>query len=193
MLLSQSSIWHLHDYSLGMMANWGIHPVNLHPWWADVTGIGVPVAYSGEVTRHPDPQVNNAVESDIDLARDALPLLDEISHPHLGLTLNLAHEMRNGQGHAIVDTVDLVWERLNCVTINGTDAVPEGERMRDWARLVQPLGAGSHDPLPLLRKLADKGYTGPMGLQCFKLEGPPAEHLARSMQAWRKYLGDLEP
>lgn len=128
----------------------------------------------------------------ITLARDALPLVKEIGHPNLGVTINLAHEMRNGQGHALLETVDLVWQHLNSVTINGSDAVPEGERVNDWKLLIRPLGEGNFDPQPLLKKLRDKGYTGPIGLQCFGIDMPAKELLTLSMKAWRGYLEALE-
>jgi hypothetical protein len=37
-----------------------------------------------------------------------------------------------------------------------------------------------------LKQLADGGYQGPIGLQCYAIPGDPRENLQRSIQAWRR-------
>lgn len=39
--------FHIRDYSLGFIANWGIHPLDQFQWWADNAGLTVPVTYQG--------------------------------------------------------------------------------------------------------------------------------------------------
>ncbi len=73
------------------------------------------------------------------------------------------------------------------VTINGADN--EGE---NWDRLIQPLDRGSFDVYGFLKTLRGLGYTGPVGLQCYGIQGDAREHLARSINAWRKLSGRLD-
>jgi predicted dehydrogenase len=40
-------IFHIRDYCLGFIANWGIHPLDLLQWWADNAGVTVPLTYEG--------------------------------------------------------------------------------------------------------------------------------------------------
>jgi hypothetical protein len=39
--------------------------------------------------------------------------------------------------------------------------------------------------IEFLETLVDLGFDGPVGLQCYDVKGEKAEHLARSMAAWR--------
>jgi sugar phosphate isomerase/epimerase len=125
-------------------------------------------------------------------ARQSVAFVREAAHPNLGLTLNLGHELRNRQGAELLTIVDEIKDVLNVVTIQGTvDAVKNPTY--DWKLLVQPLGRGDYDVLPLLQKLQRLGYSGPIGLQCFNIEGDPAAILAESMKAWqvlRKQLAE---
>ena len=56
----------------------------------------------------------------------------------------------------------------------------------DWKRLIQPLGQGTYEVLPLLRWLRQANYTGPIGLQHYGIPGDAAENLKHSLEAWRK-------
>jgi len=52
--------------------------------------------------------------------------------------------------------------------------------------LHSTLDRGSFDVGRLLKTLKQLGYRGPIGLQCYGLGGDTRDHLARSMNAWRK-------
>jgi sugar phosphate isomerase/epimerase len=73
--------------------------------------------------------------------------------------------------------------RLWAVSINGADAFDEKP---GWDRYIQPLDKGNFDMAAFIRTLRTLGYTGPIGLQCYGIGGDVREHLARSMQKWRK-------
>ncbi len=62
---SVAGVWNMSDYSRGMLTNWGIHPVNIFQWWADVTGLGVPIEYEGITEMNPHPEFNNVTEWDV--------------------------------------------------------------------------------------------------------------------------------
>lgn len=44
---AQSGIYHIYDYSLGFIGNWGAHPMDQVQWWADCSGLDIPVTYEG--------------------------------------------------------------------------------------------------------------------------------------------------
>lgn len=127
----------------------------------------------------------------IDMARRALPFVERLDRPDIGLTLNLAHELRNRQGAVLLETVDLVKDHLNMVTVNGAADVVK-KHSHSWKDIIQPLGRGDFDLLPLLRKLQTVGYTGPFGLQCFGIEGDTYDILSESMTAWKALMKKLE-
>jgi len=70
------------------------------------------------------------------------------------------------------------------VTVNGADL--DGE---NWAKLIQPLGAGDHDLGGLLRLLDEVDFEGPVGLQAYGIALPAPVHLRASMGAWRAAHG----
>ncbi len=44
---TQNGIYHIYDYSLGFIGNWGAHPLDQVQWWADNSGLGIPASYEG--------------------------------------------------------------------------------------------------------------------------------------------------
>jgi hypothetical protein len=44
---TQNGIYHIYDYSLGFIGNWGAHPLDQVQWWADKSGRDIPVSYEG--------------------------------------------------------------------------------------------------------------------------------------------------
>ena len=75
------------------------------------------------------------------------------------------------------------------MSINGTDDLDEKP---GWDHYIQPLDKGSFDVCAFLRTLKELGYMGPVGLQCYGIGGDTCEHLARSMEAWKKMRSCLE-
>jgi sugar phosphate isomerase/epimerase len=69
------------------------------------------------------------------------------------------------------------------VSINGADTF---DPQPGWDKYIQPLGQGNFDIARFLATLDELGYRGPIGLQCYGIGGDAREHLARSMEAWRK-------
>lgn len=45
--LVNSGIFHVYDYSIGFIAGWAAHPLDMVQWWADHAGMGIPVSYEG--------------------------------------------------------------------------------------------------------------------------------------------------
>ena len=112
---------------------------------------------------------------------DALRVREKANRPNLGIVFNLCHWLRSGdEGNLALRLKDAL-PYILMVSINGADH--EG----DWDRLIQPLDRGAFDVRQFLKSMADAGYTGPIGLQCYNVKGDREENLRRSMTAWRSF------
>ncbi|NJN24912.1 MAG: DUF1080 domain-containing protein [Cyclobacteriaceae bacterium] len=49
------------------------------------------------------------------------------------------------------------------------------------------MGDGSFDVYPVVELLADIGYTGPIGVQCYNIPGDPFIYLKKSRATWEKW------
>jgi sugar phosphate isomerase/epimerase len=111
---------------------------------------------------------------------DAIRVADKAGRGNLGVTFNLCHWLRVGGGENVRGVLQQAMPRLWAVTINGTD------HHGDWDRLIQPLDRGDFDVEGFLKVLVGLGYRGPIGLQCYGIQGDVEENLRRSMRAWRE-------
>ncbi len=113
---------------------------------------------------------------------DATRLALLVKHPAFGVTFNLCHCLAMGDENEIPGLLETAKPVLFTVTINGADA---GVKKADWGRLIRPLGKGTFDNGPVLRKLAEIGFTGPVGFQGYGIPGDARSILAPTMEAWR--------
>lgn len=111
---------------------------------------------------------------------DALRVAERVDRKNVGITLNVCHCLKNGNGRKIHSLLRRTMPRLMVVTINGADH--EG----GWDRLIQTLDRGEFDMLKFLKTVHRSGFTGPIGLQCYGIKGDARRNLTRSMQAWRE-------
>ncbi len=111
---------------------------------------------------------------------DAARLAGKADCKNLGLTFNLCHWLKV-DGKDLDATLKAAQPYLFCVSINGADA--DG---KDWKALIQTLDCGTYDVAQLLRRLAKMGYTGPIGLQHYGIQGSAHENLKHSIEGWRK-------
>ena len=118
---------------------------------------------------------------------DALRLAKQAQRKNLGVSINLCHELRSGNGARLSEIVKAAAPHLFLVSINGADH--EG----GWDKLIQTLDRGAFDMRPLLKQLKTVGYTGPVGLQCYNVKGDIRENLQRSLKAWNELSKLLEP
>ncbi|MBL7646590.1 MAG: TIM barrel protein [Candidatus Hydrogenedentes bacterium] len=112
---------------------------------------------------------------------DALRVVAQVERDNVGVTFNLCHELKAGNGARIDEILEKAAPRLFFVSINGA------EHDGDWDRLIQPLGEGAFDVYGVLKKLKSLGYTGPVGLQCYNVKGDTRGNLEKSMAAWKAY------
>lgn len=115
---------------------------------------------------------------------DAIRVADKVNKPNVGVMFNLCHWLRVSKERDYRRLLAKAMPRLYAVSINGAD---EYDSQPGWAHYIQPLGKGSFDVFGLLKTLRQLGYTGPIGLQCYGIEGDTREHLAESMKVWREY------
>lgn len=114
-------------------------------------------------------------------AEEALRIVRQVERPNVGVTFNLAHEIAAGNAARLDAVIEACGSHLFLVSINGAD--PEG----GWERVIRPLDEGTVDVRGLLQRLRQRGYTGPIGLQCYAIKGDPETLLRRSMAVWRTW------
>ena len=119
----------------------------------------------------------------VERIEDSIRVADKVDRANVGVMFNLCHWLRVDQQRDYKPLLKRALPRLWAVSINGAD---ERSDQPGWERYIQPLDEGDFDIAGFLRTLRELGYTGPIGLQCYGIGGDAREHLARSMDAWRK-------
>lgn len=120
---------------------------------------------------------------------DAVRIAEKADRPNVGIMFNLCHWLKVDKEENLRPVLASALPRLRAVSINGADraeAIHAGTG--DW---LQPLDKGSYDVSQVLRTLAELGYRGPVGLQCYGIGGDARDHLTRSMAAWKRLIGGL--
>jgi sugar phosphate isomerase/epimerase len=119
---------------------------------------------------------------------DALRVAKKVDRKNVGVTFNLCHALLDGAEDHVPALIEAAAPYLFVATINGADSHPPKPEM---SQLIQPLGKGSYDVDPVLKKLSAVGFNGPVGLQCYQIPGEPKTLLSGSMAAWRKMTGNM--
>ena len=120
---------------------------------------------------------------------DAVRVAEKVDRPNVGVMFNLCHWLRVSKGRDYKPLLVKAIPRLWAVSINGAD---EFDEKPGWGHYIQPLGRGSFDMLAFLKTLHQLGYTGPIGLQCYGIQGDERDTLAESMKAWRGYWARMK-
>jgi sugar phosphate isomerase/epimerase len=121
--------------------------------------------------------------------QDALRLAQVVDRPNVGVSLNLCHFLKLDDEQNLEALIQTAMPRLFAVSINGTD---RGDtKAMGWDRLIQTLDRGDFPVASFLQSLQKHGYRGPIGLQCYNIQGDPRENLERSMNAWKRYAASL--
>jgi sugar phosphate isomerase/epimerase len=144
-----------------------------------------------ELAREPGAQVLLYPHSYMWLERieDAVRVADKVDRPNVGVMFNLCHWLRVSKDRNYKPLLAQAMPRLWAVSISGAD---EFDDKPGWAHYLQPLGRGSFDMLAFLKTLRQLGYTGPIGLQCYGIQGDERDTLAESMKAWRSYSARMD-
>ena len=121
---------------------------------------------------------------------DAVRLARKADRPNVGVMFNLCHWLKVDKEEDLKPVLESAMPYLLAVSINGTDhADAIRAKTGNW---LQPLDKGEYDVFIVLKTLKDLGYKGPVGLQCWGIEGDARDHLTRSMAAWKKLVERLE-
>ena len=114
---------------------------------------------------------------------DAIRLVKKVGRPNVGLCFNLCHFLKCDDETQVRARLIEALPYLLCVNINGADSGQRGSP--GWKRLIQTLDRGNFNVAQVLATLKELGYRGPIGLQCFGIDGDSRDNLTRSMAAWR--------
>ncbi len=123
-------------------------------------------------------------------ASDAVRVVKQVDRENVGVSFNLCHFLKQSDEAHLADRLAEAMPYLLLVSINGADS--GDTRQMGWDRLIQTLDRGTFDVRPLLRQLAEGGYDGPIGLQCYAIPGDIRDNLKRSIQAWRELQKDTQ-
>jgi len=115
-------------------------------------------------------------------ALDSLRIAEKVDHPNVGASFNLCHFLMQNNVDDLEKVIRKVASRMNLVSINGAD---RGSNLPE-VKAIQRLDKGDFDMGKLLELLDEVKYEGPVGLQCYAIEGDNRENLAASMSAWKR-------
>ena len=131
----------------------------------------------------------------VDNVEDAIRVVEKVNRSNLGLTFNLCHFLAD-QGikaeETFLPTVEKAMPYLFAISLNGADK-PNEELMNSnnlWEHLIQPLGQGNYNTEKYLNAFIERGFMGPVGLQCFNIKEDKPVHLKQSMVAWKNMQKD---
>lgn len=118
-------------------------------------------------------------------ADDSFRLATKANRKNVGSVFNLCHFLKTDSIENLDEVLNLTLPKLFAVSISGADA-GDTQNM-NWDQLIQPLGQGTFNVYRFVEILVDKGYTGPIGLQCYNLNGHPEDYLRQSIEAWKNF------
>jgi sugar phosphate isomerase/epimerase len=110
---------------------------------------------------------------------DGLRLIRQVQRKNVGTNFNLVHWQWVRQPRPLRDVLQEAMPHLLLVTLNGLKG-PATSRQQ-----IRPLDDSDYDLKSFLSVVRKVGYAGPIGLQCYGITDPPADHLKRSIEAWK--------
>jgi sugar phosphate isomerase/epimerase len=115
-------------------------------------------------------------------AEDAVRIARLVDLPHVGVSVNLCHELFAGNGGRLAEVVKTAAPYLNLVSVNGASPIPD-KGPSAWDTL--PLGSGAFDTAAFLRLIRDTGYRGPIGHQFYAVPGDDMLKLSQAIESWK--------
>ena len=121
----------------------------------------------------------------VESADDSYRIASKVNRDNVGSVINLCHYLRTDSEENIENVLTMTLPKLFVVSINGADG--GDTRQMGWDRLIRPLGEGSFNTYRFVETLIDKGYKGPIGIQCYAIKGQPEEYLTKTINAWKQF------
>lgn len=119
----------------------------------------------------------------LERVEDAVRIAKKSQRQNVGVTFNLCHWLIKDGPDGAAERLKLAGPYLMVVTINGIDRDVTVKNRKGW---IMTLDQGTFDVAGFLSQVRQVGFAGPIGLQCYAIEGDPRENLRRSMAAWRR-------
>jgi len=116
---------------------------------------------------------------------DGVRLAKAAARKNVGTHFNLVHWQWVQPAKPAGQVLAEARSHLFAVTVNGLKGPAEKRQA------IRPLDDSDLDLAAFLAEVKRVGFAGPAGLQCYGVQEPPAEHLKRSMEAWRKLTAGL--
>jgi len=120
---------------------------------------------------------------------DALRVVGKSDRKNVGVSFNLCHWLKLDKEENMKPLITATMPHLFLVSINGADRGKTNNM--NWDRLIQTLDRGNFDVYYFLKTLKKLGYHGPIGLQCYGIQGDIRQNLKRSMNAWHKFVARM--
>lgn len=127
------------------------------------------------------PHINFLVET----AEDAFRIAQKADRDNVGSSFNLCHFLRTDSEENLEKVFSMTLPKLFIVSINGADG--GDTQQMDWDQLIRPLGEGSFNVYRFVEMAVDKGYKGPIGIQCYNLKGDPKGYLPKTIKTWQQF------
>jgi len=119
---------------------------------------------------------------------DAFRLAEKAERENVGCTFNLYHWLKAEGPQNLERNIQIALPKLNCITINGARRNAKELKVEEG---ILPLGQGDYDVESFVGALIDSGYTGPIGLQGYGIEGDIRRKLEQSLQKWEEYCSHI--
>lgn len=128
----------------------------------------------------------------VDNVEDAVRVAEKVNRRNLGITFNLCHFLANRGTKAdevFIPLVEKAMPYLFAISLNGADKPTEDimQSGNPWQYFIQPLGEGNYNTYRYLNAFIERGFEGPVGLQCYSIKEKKPVHLKKSMTAWKNF------
>jgi sugar phosphate isomerase/epimerase len=128
----------------------------------------------------------------VDNVEDAVRVAEKVNRRNVGISFNLCHFLADQGTNADATFIPLVEKAmpyLFAISLNGADKPTEAIMKSNnlWQYFIQPLGEGNFRTDYYLNAFTERGFKGPVGLQCYSIKREKSEHLKKSITNWKNF------
>ena len=115
---------------------------------------------------------------------EALPVVNRINSPSLGIAVNLSQERMGGKDSVLANTFAIAKNRIAAILISGQlEIIDMSSTSKKLVGTIRSLDDSPYDLKPFMELIKTSGFNGPIGFLNFKLSNP-SDYLARTKQRW---------